>query len=211
MASDDDDAQPHAAPPTDFQNKLEEQAKAKGGLSYTYFAANGGANANAAPVAAPVRLTAEQEAALKEQQNAAAEGKGSQWNAAGTYEEKDVSAWARKRTQELLEGVEVGPGGVVRVTSVACTGEAHVVFVRGKRRAAFELKVTIGWEVASGAEEQVIKGTARTAEEGVTGDDIDDEDDVELVVALEKGSEGADSAASALRASSLPSLLWSLS
>jgi hypothetical protein len=195
MASDDDN-QPATttATTTEFQNKLEAQAKAKGGLSYTYFAASG--SGGAAPPPAPAApVSAEQAAAVEA--NAAKPTNGSAWNAAGTYEERDVSAWARTRVEALLlEAGGSAPCGKVAVTSAACTGEAHVVFVRGKRRAAFELRVSMGWR--SGENDQ-IQGTAKTREE-VTGDDIDDESDVELTASLDAAigggvKDGGDAAA----------------
>jgi hypothetical protein len=179
----DDEGLAAAATKTEFQNKLEEQAAAKGGLSYSYFAASANANATAAP---PKPLTPEEAAALEQQ--AKARGNGSAWNAAGTYEERDVSAWARRRIEQLLilegaGGEEAAaaagaaarsPCGAVEVTSAAATGDAHVIFVRGKRRAAFELKVSMSFRSTSNPE---IQGTAKTVEE-VTGDDVDDEEDV---------------------------------
>jgi hypothetical protein len=192
MASDDDE-QPPSAPPatTEFQNKLEEQAKAKGGLSYTYFAAKSG-SAAAAPTPAPAPLSADEAAAIEQQAKAAANG--SAWNAAGTYEERDVSAWARARVQALL--LEAAPGKQdVEVATATCTGEAQVLHVRGRRRAAFELAVTIVWRAAGGPD--VGGGTAKTRED-VTGDDIDDEGDVELTVTVDGG--GGDAAALQARA-----------
>jgi len=172
------------APKTEFQNKLEEQAAAKGGLSYSYFAA--GRGTTAAPPPKPLTPRAAEAAAAA----ASKAGGGSAWNAAGTYEERDVSAWARARVEALLKGEEQEKA--VELVSAAATGEAHVFFVRGRRRAAFELDVSLVWRSASAADEGVIRGTAKAT--NVTGDDVDDEDDVDVVVALD-GDGGADAAA----------------
>lgn len=189
---------------TEFQNKLEEQAAAKGGLSYSYFCASGGP-ANGAVVAAAKPLSPEEAAALEQQQKQQQQqnGGGSAWNAAGTYEEREVSAWARTRVEQLLEGAaRTSPCGAVEITSAAATGDAHVIFVRGKRRAAFELKVSMGWRSRANGE---IQGTAKTGDAEVTGDDVDDEEDVPpLSVAFDAaigggvkdgGAEAADEAA----------------
>jgi hypothetical protein len=184
---------------TEFQNKLEEQAAAKGGLSYSYFAAGTASGSPATTQqSAPKPLSPKSAAAVA--QAAAKPNGGSAWNAAGTYEERDVSAWARSRVETLLEPGLASPCGAVEVASAAAKGEAHVVYVRGKRRAAFELDVSLAWRAA--ADPEGISGTAKASQ--VTGDDVDDEDDVTMVVALDAavggGVKDGGDAAAALKA-----------
>lgn len=55
---------------------------------------------------------------------------------AGTFEERDVTEWAKERLRGLLEGLEYCSGSaLVTLKELKSTsGEAHVWLVRGKRR-----------------------------------------------------------------------------
>lgn len=103
-------------------------------------------------------------AAQDQARAASAGGQPSAWNAAGTFEERDVTAWVRSTAlPELLLGqvAEVG-GTVATVTGASCTGEAHQWVVRGKARAGFELQLDLQWEATVGGD-RVATGTARCA------------------------------------------------
>jgi len=65
----------------------------------------------------------------------------SKWNAGGTYEERDVSAWARARLAELLGEASVPEfaDGSALIAPWKVTGEATAVFTRGKKRVGYEL------------------------------------------------------------------------
>lgn len=81
---------------------------------------------------------------------------GSAWNAAGTFEERDVSVRARALLSEiaLARTIKLGGAGALhaRVTAVdKCDGPVHVVFARGKTRAGYELNVAMTLEVHSEA------------------------------------------------------------
>jgi hypothetical protein len=113
-------------------------------LSYSYWAANG--PQTSAPPAK--RLTGEEAAAAAAEEAARAAGASSAWNAGGTFEERDVSAWARAEGEQLLISIGAGAGGRVAVTKAAVTGEATQWIVRGKARAGFELALVLEWAVA---------------------------------------------------------------
>jgi activator of HSP90 ATPase len=75
----------------------------------------------------------------------------SAWNAAGTWEEKNVSGWVTERlTQRLSEAACDFAGGSLRVASVqACDGDASVAFVRGSKRYIYNFaEVELVWEAA---------------------------------------------------------------
>ncbi|KAG5192246.1 hypothetical protein JKP88DRAFT_191255 [Tribonema minus] len=78
---------------------------------------------------------------------AVAEGVSS-WNVAGTWEERDASAWCSERITALLSGlVADAPPGPVRIAKVQeVTGDASITFSRGKRRSLFEFSVKADWE-----------------------------------------------------------------
>eukprot|EP00814_Leptocylindrus_danicus_P007432 CAMPEP_0116014414 /NCGR_PEP_ID=MMETSP0321-20121206/6261_1 /TAXON_ID=163516 /ORGANISM="Leptocylindrus danicus var. danicus, Strain B650" /LENGTH=441 /DNA_ID=CAMNT_0003484057 /DNA_START=59 /DNA_END=1384 /DNA_ORIENTATION=+ len=100
--------------------------------------------------------------------NAAPAEKGvSAWNTAGTWEEKDVTAWAKETLEKALLSAEytLPPGSApdssnnecpkVHVTKVknvsSGNGHASVATVRGKRRHIFEFtNVEVHWEVELG-------------------------------------------------------------
>lgn len=91
----------------------------------------------------------------------------SAWNKAGTWEEKDVTAWARDtlKAQLLLAEYTLppsspSPGSVARVTKVkTCNGHASVATARGKRRYIYEYEVVVEWEMTLPQEEEEAKGT----------------------------------------------------
>lgn len=138
-------------------SKLHEQATSKADLSYSYWAANAAAEA---PPPEPKKLSEEEAAAAAQLQHTASGA--SAWNAAGTWEERPVKlGWVQEQLGELLAAVAHSHQGaqvaVVEVTS--CSGEAHQWFVRGKKRAGFELAVEFKWRAElAGA---VVTGTAK--------------------------------------------------
>lgn len=91
----------------------------------------------------------------------------SAWNNAGTWEEKDVTAWATEtlQAQILLSEFQLppsspSPGSVCRVSNVKkCDGHASVATARGKRRYIYEFAVVVEWEMTLPQEDEVAKGT----------------------------------------------------
>lgn len=67
---------------------------------------------------------------------------------AGTFEERDVSGWAKEQLELLLVGLEHRtPTAIVTLTEVKkTTGEAHVWLVRGKKRCALTDTCVIAWQ-----------------------------------------------------------------
>jgi len=77
----------------------------------------------------------------------------SAWNKAGTWEERDVTAWALESLKaKLLETTYTlpesspAPGAVVTTTKARVDGHASVATVRGKKRYIYELSVTVDWK-----------------------------------------------------------------
>jgi len=77
---------------------------------------------------------------------------GSAWNAAGTFEERDMTKWATDKIQDLVKGVSTvfeGPGdtsGIVEATNVSdFDGVASVSFIRGSRRYPFDFTFNVEW------------------------------------------------------------------
>ena len=120
------------------------------------------------------RITSEEAAALTKQVSST---QISAWNAAGTWEERGHTDWARARLETLV--VERGKfdldgafaGVVARVVGVKkCEGDASVVMIRGKPRHGFDFETTLEWR-ASFAEED--------------GEDGEDEDGDEAAVEVQ--------------------------
>ena len=67
---------------------------------------------------------------------------------AGTFEERGVTDWAQQLLRQRLVGV-ASADGAARVTAVSSlTGDAHIWFVRGKKRHGFEFDITLAWSSA---------------------------------------------------------------
>lgn len=102
-------------------------------------------------------------------QIAVAEVKGgaSVWNAAGTYEERDQTAWAKGELTARLDAlrVDVPGGGSVRCTgSKGFSGDAGIHVVRGKKRFLFDFKFAIPFEVELPESEQSFSGEVNVSD-----------------------------------------------
>jgi tetratricopeptide (TPR) repeat protein len=78
----------------------------------------------------------------------------SAWNTAGTWEERDVTAWAVTSLQDQLNASTYklpvsspAPGATVAVTSAVVTGHASVATVRGKKRFLYEFSIVVDWKL----------------------------------------------------------------
>jgi hypothetical protein len=123
----------------------------------------------------------------------------SAWNAAGTWEERNCSAWCAARLGELFAPGTPVPLGLEAAAAAACQGwalevggplaeveaEASVCVSRGKRRALLELSFTLPWRLTRRAsltgtgdeeaeeEEEEVRGTVAFAD--VSGDALEPE------------------------------------
>ncbi|BDA42286.1 hypothetical protein COCOBI_03-1730 [Coccomyxa sp. Obi] len=173
-------------------NKLVEQATSKADLSYSYWAAGQSKSGSFTEK----KLT---EAELKEQEQRAREAsqKGvSVWNQAGTFEERDVSGWAKDQLQLLLVGLEHRtPTATITLTEVKkTTGEAHVWLVRGKKRAGFDLTFEAAWR-ATTTDSCAAEATGTLSLTNVSPDELDELGDL-LQVTVSRRDEGISSDAS---------------
>jgi hypothetical protein len=91
---------------------------------------------------------------------------GSVWNTGGTFEERDVSAWALAELRTRLGGLAVDVcGGELRVSSVSgVDGSCSIVSNRGKLKRPFELQATLAWEFADGDPAHACEGTVAYTE-----------------------------------------------
>lgn len=99
-------------------------------------------------------------------------GGGSQWNQAGTYEEKGMMNWVKDSLKSLV-GIEfpvpTNAGSVIKATAVdAIKGDASISISRGKRRHLMEISFEVEFEASLG--DQVGKGKMLYSEVS-TGDD----------------------------------------
>ena len=71
-------------------------------------------------------------------------GSKSTWNAAGTWEERDLSSWGHKRLKELLKEVH---SSSVAITAVEkCNGDCTIVWSRGKKKIGYDLSIAADFE-----------------------------------------------------------------
>lgn len=71
---------------------------------------------------------------------------GSAWNAAGTWEERDVSNWANEKIASLLREREYPRNA--RAEKVEVKGDANVGVIRGKTRHICDLSVVVSFKIA---------------------------------------------------------------
>ena len=89
------------------------------------------------------------------------------WNTGGTWEEKDVSKWAKKSLTELilqttytLPPSSPAPGAVVTVEKVSTLdGHASVAVVRGKMRFIYEFCCKLDWQLDKEDDDLNCKGS----------------------------------------------------
>lgn len=105
-----------------------------------------------------------------------------------------MSEWARGAARAALSRAQ---GGAARVTGVeSVTGNATIWFIRGSKRAGFELDAHVTWAVGDGDDQ--IRGDLKL--EGVTPDDLSDLEAAAVTVAGSKPGRGAAEAAAAAEA-----------
>jgi hypothetical protein len=83
---------------------------------------------------------------------------GSRWNAAGTWEDKDISSWAHPRFKELIQAVEVPSVGGKITGFDRLAGDCTIIFSRGKKKHGYDVSALANF-TAKLAEGQEVKGT----------------------------------------------------
>lgn len=88
-------------------------------------------------------------------QTADVKGGGSQWNQAGTYEEKGMMNWVRDNLKSSLIGISfevpTQPGSFIKTTAVeALKGDANISVSRGKRRHLLDITFEVEFEATVG-------------------------------------------------------------
>jgi hypothetical protein len=75
----------------------------------------------------------------------------SAWNAAGTFEERNLSTWVEKVLPELFVGRKwtICNGVSAEINKLSSSGEACQWVVRGKTRAHYELVLNMAWTADS--------------------------------------------------------------
>lgn len=92
---------------------------------------------------------------------------GSAWNAAGTFEEREVSAKARQLLNDLSNGrtIEKPDGRRIVLQKAAASGTATLIFSRGKVKPGFEMGLTADWVLLQAeGEVQLARGSVSLEE-----------------------------------------------
>ena len=85
---------------------------------------------------------------------------GSAWNMAGTWEEKDTTAWCREQLEKRLQDTTVDvakhslEANIVSVSSL--TGDASVAVAGGKKRYIFDFHANLKYEIKDETNDKVI-------------------------------------------------------
>jgi len=88
---------------------------------------------------------------------------GSRWNAAGTWEDKDISQWAHARFKELITKLEIPAVGAKITGCEKVSGDCTIIFSRGKRRHGYDIACIANF-TAKLAEGATVKGTLEMPE-----------------------------------------------
>lgn len=109
---------------------------------------------------------------------------------AGTFEERDVTEWAKQQLQEMLVTASSSNAAITKVNSI--TGHANIWFIRGNKRHGFDFSMDLSWELSSSKD---TKGTLKVSD--ATPDDLDD---LHVEVKLDKNSGDTTADTAALQA-----------
>jgi tetratricopeptide (TPR) repeat protein len=114
---------------------------------------------------APKRIDPSEQPALPSSAPQKVDG-ASAWNQAGTWEERDVTTWAKETLKEnlmnttyVLPESSPAPGAIASVTSVPnLDGHASYATVRGKKRYIYEFCITVAWQLELVDDDKTAKG-----------------------------------------------------
>jgi hypothetical protein len=124
---------------------------------------------------------------------------------AGTFEERAVTDWAKQQLQQTLVGTSNS-----KATITSCnvlSGDAHIWFIRGKKRHGFEFDIELQWKLgssssssagddAAAADAEAAAGSSGSIKlSGVSPDELDDLSHMEVTLGSASGEAAADSAA----------------
>jgi activator of HSP90 ATPase len=131
----------------------------------------------------PIRAASASPSPALEQQPQQQQAGQSAWNAAGTWEEKDCSAWAKDRLKSILQSLSSKSGSDnISVTKVKdVEGEASITVVRGKKKYIYDYSLNMELKGTAG-------GSSFTGElnvQDITGENAHEVVDTECCLALD--------------------------
>jgi hypothetical protein len=122
---------------------------------------------------------------------------------AGTFEERAVTDWAKQQLQQTLVGTSSSKAAITGCSVLS--GDAHIWFIRGKKRHGFEFDLELQWKLLSSSSGSGNAAAADSEEEagcsgsmkltGVSPDELDDLSHIDVTLAKASGDAAADSAA----------------
>ncbi|GMF28481.1 unnamed protein product [Phytophthora lilii] len=128
---------------------------------------------------------------------------GSAWNQGNTFEEKDMTSWAKGKLEKIVSGISapLGSGeGVVTSLEVSnLKGDASIAVVRGAKRYIFDFTFTLACSLKQG--DSTVAGELKFLD---LSSDCGGDYDVEAVVPSRYQSEGGKALHAALNSSSSP-------
>ncbi|CAI5724633.1 unnamed protein product [Peronospora destructor] len=128
---------------------------------------------------------------------------GSAWNQGNTFEEKDMTAWAKSKLEKIVSGISapLGTGdGVVTSLEVSnLEGDASIAVVRGAKRYIFDFAFTLACTLKQG--DDLVTGDLKFLD---LSSDCGGDYDVEAIVPSRYHSEAGKALQAALNLSSSP-------
>ena len=98
---------------------------------------------------------------------------GAAWNAAGTWESKNMTEWSKSKIIENLLGISVNASSFeCSIKDVEATGHAEIATVRGKPKFILEFEISMNFEVVCNDDDTSYKGKLCVTD--VENDQIDD-------------------------------------
>ncbi|KAG6965190.1 hypothetical protein JG688_00007332 [Phytophthora aleatoria] len=128
---------------------------------------------------------------------------GSAWNQGNTFEEKDMTSWAKSKLEKIVSGVSAplgtGEGVVTSLEASNVEGDASIAVVRGAKRYIFDFTFTLACTLKQG--DSSVAGELKFLD---LSSDCGGDYDVEAVVPSRYQSESGKALHAALNSSSSP-------
>lgn len=120
---------------------------------------------------------------------------------AGTFEERAVTDWAKQQLEQAAVGISSDQATITGCTVLS--GDAHMWFIRGKKRHGFEFEIELTWQLSSSSSSDAATEPGRKGTIKLPSASPDELDDLHMEVSLDQASGDAADAAALQAARSL--------
>jgi activator of HSP90 ATPase len=110
---------------------------------------------------------------VKEMQASSNGSGGSVWNAAGTFESKSLTPWAKKRLEEIMTDIQIpikDENILIQINKInSISGDAEILMNRGKTKYIIDFEIDLEWSI--------LKENSKIASGTLSIKDVNDERD----------------------------------